>query len=177
MTIKQMQCLLAYLGFYAGGLDGIWGPMSAGAEAGFRLTYGLDNEPLEAALLDAVGGKLEVRDPWEGVKWFKKEEFRCHCGGEHCDGYPAQVDARLLDLADRVREHFGAPMLISSGLRCPVHNQNVGGVANSRHMTGKAMDFRIRNQGSAKVLEYALSMPQVRYAYAIDGNYIHMDVE
>jgi uncharacterized protein YcbK (DUF882 family) len=53
----------------------------------------------------------------------------------------------------------------------------VGGVADSRHLTGKAMDFRVSGQTAAQVLEYVWSLPEVRYAYDIDGTYIHMDVE
>ena len=177
MTIKQKQCLLAYLGFYSGGLDGIWGPLSEGAEAGFRASFGLSGEELEAALLGAVNGTLVPQETWERVQYFRKEEFRCKCGGKYCGGFPAQVDARLLVLADRVREHFGAPAIVSSGLRCSVHNKNVGGASASRHMSGKAMDFRIQGKGSAAVMEFVKAQPEVRYAYAIDGCYVHMDVE
>ena len=176
MTVKQKQCLLAYLGFYAGALDGIWGGGSKAAEAAFRSGYGLSGEKLETALLEAVAGELSPVDPWEDVKFFKKEEFRCNCGGKYCDGFPARMDGGLLVLADRVREHFGAPAVVSSGLRCPVHNKNVGGAAASRHMTGKAMDFRVKGKGSAEVLEFVMQQPEVRYTYAIDGSFVHMDV-
>lgn len=176
MTVKQMQCLLAYLGFYGGALDGLWGALSAGAERDFRAAYGLSCEELGQALLDAVAGRLQKRDPFQGVRWFSKEEFRCKCG-RHCDGFPAEVDGKLLALADQVRDHFGAAALVSSGLRCQVHNQNVGGVEGSRHLVGKAMDFRIRGKGSAAVLAFVQSLPGVRYAYAIDSAFVHMDVE
>ena len=176
MTIKQKQCLLAYLGFYAGGLDGVWGTLSKAAEAAFRGAYGLSGEALEEALLGAVAGEISPCDPWDGVKYFRKEEVRCNCGGKYCGGFPARVDPLLLELADQVREHFGAPAIVSSGLRCPVHNKNVGGAAASRHMSGKAMDFRIQGKGSAQVLEFVKELPQVRYTYAIDGCFVHMDV-
>lgn len=176
MTIKQKQCLLAYLGYYAGGLDGIWGKLSQGAEDAFRRDYGLSGEELTQALLDALNGKLQRRDPWEAVRYFQKEEFVCRCGGKYCGGYPAQVDATLLLVADRVREHFGAPAILTSGLRCAVHNKNVGGVTGSRHMSGKAMDFYIQGKGSAAVLEFVMEQPEIRYAYAIDDLCVHMDV-
>ena len=176
MTVKQKQCLLAYLGFYSGGLDGVWGRLSQGAEEAFRRAFGMSGEPLEAALLDAVAGKLVPVDVWQEVRFFEKEEFRCHCGGKYCSGFPASVDGLLLTLADRVRAHFDAPVILSSGLRCPVHNKNVGGAAASRHMSGKAMDFRVKGKGSAAVLEYVMQQPEVRYTYAIDGSFVHMDV-
>lgn len=176
MTEKQKQCLLAYLGFYSGALDGIWGPLSQRGEQAFRLHYGLSGETTEQALLEAVAGKLVPAELWDRVRYFRKEEFRCRCGGRYCDGYPAPVDGTLLVLADRVRGHFGAAAPVSSGLRCPEHNRAVGGASASRHLSGKAMDFRIRGKDSGTVLEYVLEQPEVRYAYAIDGQYVHMDV-
>lgn len=81
-----------------------------------------------------------------------------------------------MELADRVRQHFGVPVVVSSGLRCKTHNANVGGVANSRHLSGRAMDFCVTGRTSAEVLSYVRQQPEVRYAYAIDGQYVHMDV-
>jgi uncharacterized protein YcbK (DUF882 family) len=52
----------------------------------------------------------------------------------------------------------------------------VGGVSNSRHLEGKAMDFSIRGKTSAQVLAYVQKQPEIRYAYAIDGSYVHMDI-
>jgi uncharacterized protein YcbK (DUF882 family) len=52
-----------------------------------------------------------------------------------------------------------------------------GGVANSRHIKGTAMDFCIRGLPSSIVLPYVQAQKEVRYAYAIDGSYVHMDVK
>ena len=56
-------------------------------------------------------------------------------------------------------------------------NANVGGVANSRHLTGKAVDLRIEGKSAGQTLAWTLKQPELRYAYAIDGNYVHMDIE
>lgn len=40
-----------------------------------------------------------------------------------------------------LREHFGIPVIISSGYRCPALNRAVGGVSNSQHLTGEAADI------------------------------------
>lgn len=45
------------------------------------------------------------------------------------------------NLLDPVRERFGAPMIITSGYRCKKVNELVGGVNNSQHMKGEAVDF------------------------------------
>ena len=41
MTVKQKQCLLAYLGYYTGVIDGIWGPQSQQATESFQRDYQL----------------------------------------------------------------------------------------------------------------------------------------
>ena len=40
-----------------------------------------------------------------------------------------------------LREHFGIPVVVSSGYRCPALNKAVGGVPNSQHLTGEAADI------------------------------------
>ena len=50
--------------------------------------------------------------------------------------------ASLVDnLLDRIRERFAVPMIITSGYRCKRVNELVGGVDNSQHMKGEAVDF------------------------------------
>lgn len=187
MTIKQKQCLLAYLGYYVGNVDGKWGTLSKTATKAFQKDYGITDDgdcgaETEKALKHAVyygmpAQKEETVDFWSGIKYFKKSEFKCKCGGKHCNGYPVEPNEKLVKVADRTREHFGKPITVSSGVRCTKHNEKVGGVANSRHRYGKAMDFCVSGMPSSIVLAYVQSQKEIRYAYAIDSNYVHMDVE
>ena len=48
------------------------------------------------------------------------------------------------NVLDPIRDKFCAPVIITSGYRCPQVNQLVGGVANSQHMSGCAADFNIK---------------------------------
>lgn len=184
MTNVQKQCLLKYLGYYNGAIDGNFGPLSKMATAGFQDDYGLDPDGAFGALtekmiLQAVAGTAQPVNPenfWDGIKYFKREEFRCKCGGKYCDGFTAEPAKTLVKLADHVREHYGLPMIVSSGVRCVTHNANVGGHENSRHMRGLAMDFTVKGKSADEVLEYVWKQPEVRYAYKIDANYVHMDV-
>ena len=41
MTVKQQQCLLAFLGYYTGAIDGIWGDRSRKATERFQRDFGL----------------------------------------------------------------------------------------------------------------------------------------
>lgn len=169
MTITQKQLLLNYLGYDTGGIDGIWGNLSQRAAQDFLADRNCPDVPLEAALRAAVAGE----SVWDTVRYFSPGEFSCKCG---C-GCDTQADPRLLRLADTVRSHFNAPCIVSSGIRCKSHNQKVGGVADSRHLSGKAMDFRIKGKTALETLSFVQSLPGVRYAYAIDKNYVHMDVK
>lgn len=185
MTNEQKQCLLRYLGYYADDIDGIFGRNSVHATAGFQDDYGLDPDGVfgpetEKMILAAVAGTarpVEQVDFWGGIKYWTREEFRCQCGGQYCDGFPTEPDKILVCLADNVREYFGMPGIRSSGLRCKEWNRIQGGVENSRHIYGKALDFRIEGKTSDEILSYVKTLPEVRYAYAIDGTYVHMDVE
>lgn len=52
---------------------------------------------------------------------------------------------RLLceNILQPVRDHFGKPVKINSGFRCPALNQATGGSATSDHCKGQACDFEI----------------------------------
>ncbi len=168
MTDHQKRCLLSYLG-YEGELPE--------ATAAFQRNRGLSPDgifgPLtKKEILSVICGKDEG---WEDIRYFSRKEFACKCG-QFCDGFPAEPDRKLVELADRVREHFGAEAIVTSGVRCQRHNANVGGVSNSRHLSGKAMDFRIFGKTAEEILNYVNRMPDVRYAYAIDPIHVHMDV-
>lgn len=190
MNPKQAQCLLTYLGYDTGGVDGIWGEKSRQAAMAFRRSCdlaaddGVLGEAGEKRLLEAVASgaapAVSGEDWWKNIRYWSREEFKCRCGEYHapyCDGYPVEPDRKLVELAEDVRSHFGRPGHRSSGIRCKRHNADSGGVSNSRHLLGKALDFRIEGQPSARVLAYVQTLPGVRYAYAIDGDYVHMDVE
>lgn len=69
-----------------------------------------------------------------------------------------EVVANLKDLAvnvlQPVREHFGKPVVISSGYRSPKLNAAVGGAKNSDHMTGCAADIEIPGVPNKVVAEW-----------------------
>ena len=118
----------------------------------------------------------EDDDWWRNIRYFSRKEFACKCG-RYCDGYPAQMQRGVVELADRARDELKGVGFVSSGLRCPQHNADVGGVSDSRHLIGKAIDLRIEGKSARQTLTWAQKQPEVRYAYAIDTNYVHMDIE
>lgn len=194
MDTRQIQALLVYLGYDPGEVDGLPGKNTRRAVQAFQAAEGLEQDgspgPLtQAALLESVAnGRFRAEDSrtpeettgtfWDEIRYFKREEkgIACPCG--RCGGFPVEPTERLMRLADRVREAAGAPMCPSSTVRCQAHNDELSGsVPNSRHLSGRAMDFCIRGWGADRTLALVRQQPEVRYAYAIDNRYVHMDVE
>lgn len=193
MTIKQQQALLFYLGYYVGKIDGVFGSGSREACKAFQRDFfqmeskvdGKCGSETEAALKHAVAYGMPAKKVetdknvgsktgtfWDEIKYFKKSEFRCRCGCGADD-----MKEKLIKNADKVREHFGSPVTVTSGRRCATHNARVGGVSNSRHLSGKAMDFSVKGFSASSVLDYVQKLPDIRYAYAIDNGHVHMDIE
>ena len=68
MTLKQIQCLLAYLGYYTIQIDGIWGQVSEQAVRDFQADNGLEVDGIpgkltQVALVNAVAkGRFKKQD-------------------------------------------------------------------------------------------------------------------
>ena len=129
MTLTQKQCLLRYLDYYRGDIDGIWGRQSRQATIDFQRAYmdsadGNFNCATEARILEVItAGETPKDNWWQDIRYFQRAEFRCPCG--RCGGFPAEPSEALVKLADRVRAHFDAPATVSSGVRCQAHNDEL----------------------------------------------------
>lgn len=198
MTIKQTQSLLTYLGYNPGAVDGADGANTQAAVRRFQQAEGLGVDGIagsktQAALLAAVAaGRVYVPPDgdsgtggtsggaggswWSDIKYFTRDEpyIACPCG--RCGGFPVEPAEKLMRLADAVREDAGNPMVPTSTVRCDAHNREVGGVWNSRHLLGHAMDFRIPGLSAAEVLSIVRQQKNVVYCYAIDAQHVHMDI-
>ena len=168
MTAKQRQHLLAYLGYYVGTIDGDWGTLSRTACTSFQQDFGgirvdgFGGPETDKALRHAVAYDMFKPEPvpeqgaatgdspatgtfWDEIEFFTREEFRCQCRGKYCNGFPVEPDETMVRTVDEIRRRLGVPVSIvdagGSGVRCPTHNANVGGVANSEHLYGRAADL------------------------------------
>ena len=178
MTTKQIQCLLVYLGYDPGQIDGIDGKKTQAALAAFRADYGVG----EDGLVGAVAGTIAKLDKprsgswWDDIKHFRRDEFKCKCGGRYCNGYPAEMQEAVVKIADAARAHFGKPAHVVSGLRCQKWNAHEGGVANSQHMYGEAIDLRVDGVDSETLRQFVASQPDHRYSYRINSTNVHFDI-
>lgn len=160
MTIKQIQHLLAYLG-YDVEPDDIYGIQTKAATTQFQEEYGEldpDGKPgqqTQVALQKAVGEgwqkPAEVQEGtfWEEIIWFTPEEFVCHCGCGTGD-----PEESLVRKVDEIRRRLGVPVIVTSGVRCAAHNAKVGGASNSQHLYHRAADLH-SSVSPAKMKEVA----------------------
>ena len=205
MTVQQKQCLLAYLGYYTGDIDGRFGPQSVAATKTFQQDFGgisvdgICGEQTEKALKHAVAYGIEKNPDstdytdvqnndtgnitgsntgtfWDEIKYFTRREFRCKCGGRYCNGYPAEMQEAVVKIADAARAHFGKPAHVVSGLRCEKWNAHEGGVANSQHMYGEAIDLRIDGVSAEELRQFVSTQPGHRWSYCINSTNVHFDI-
>jgi uncharacterized protein YcbK (DUF882 family) len=101
---------------------------------------------------------------------FNREEFACGCG---C-GYDT-VDAELLAVLQRTRDHFGMPIKINSGCRCAKHNRSVGGAPNSQHLLGRAADIVVSQVAPKDVYAYLHAQNSGRYGIGLYRTFVHVD--
>ena len=104
-------------------------------------------------------------------KYFTPEEFSCDCVKGYdipnpCNGYTAtqygtdpNLSPRLLEVLNAVREALGLPIIITCGTRCTSSNNFWGGVPDSCHRFGDAIDC------------YCAGMDIVEFAFYIANNY------
>ncbi len=114
---------------------------------------------------------------WQ-YRYFTSVEFACRCG---CGAGEAlqDIERELLDRLCTIREQFG-PMAVTSGARCPLHNQQEGGKPGSAHLTipgnvlCRAVDIRCTDSvARGKLLGLVYQQFQ---RVGLHKGFIHMDV-
>ena len=200
MTLKQKQALLAYLGFYDGPLDGLWGAKSQRAVIDFQRSYmeqedvdGIFGVDTEKRILEVIATGEEPVDKnaekgvivdttpvafWKDIRYFTRAEFRCPCG--KCGGFPVEPDEKMVRTVDAIRAKLGKPIGIvdsgGSGVRCPEHNAVVGGVATSYHLKGMAADLHCATATPAEMKKVAEAVMGKTGGIGLYDWGIHVDV-
>ena len=192
MTLEQKQCLLRYLGYYSGDIDRIWGEQSQRATIDFQRAYmdqtdvdGIFGAETEKRILEVVASGEKPKECvkidtvpgwWKDIRYFTRAEFKCKCGGQFCDGYPAEMQEAVVRIADAARAHFGRPANVISGLRCQQWNAHEKGHENSQHMYGEAIDLRIDGVAAEDLRQFVAAQPGHRYSYCINSTNVHFDI-
>ena len=106
---------------------------------------------------------------------FNSSEFDCH--GSGCCSETI-INPKLVEYVQKIRDHFGKPITITSGYRCPIHNKRVGGATGSRHSKGDAADIVVSGITPREVAKYAESIGIKGiglYETNADGHFTHVD--
>lgn len=190
LTIQERQAYLKALGLYIGKVDGVEGDKTKSAYVALQKRYFTRQKDLDGKY--GINTDILLRAVYNcaGAKHFKITEFRCKCNARYCTGYPAEVSRDLIDNLERIRSKYGAPVKITSGLRCKTWNAKQSGSSSaSRHMSGKAADFQIAGITTTEktrkaVIAYCKTLPNHRYTYGnINGSHpnmsssVHTDVK
>lgn len=102
---------------------------------------------------------------------FKRSEFACKCGCGFDD-----VNLKLIEVLEGVRNHFNAPVYINSGCRCQRHNHAVGGKPNSQHLLGNASDIKVKGVAPEDVAGYLESKYPDKFGIGRYKTFTHIDV-
>lgn len=187
MNVKQKQCLLAFLGYYVGEIDGIWGTLSKTATLAFQQDHdlqedGIFGEATAKAALAAVANyeykKAATTTPasfWDEITYFDRAEFQCTCNGRHCKGFPVEPDEKLVRILDQIRKHFGVPFSPNSAIRCKQRNSEVGGATSSQHLYGTAADISVPGVSPSTLAAYAETLLPNTGGIGIYSWGIHVD--
>ena len=107
----------------------------------------------------------------EAIKYFKVREFACKDGSDFI-----LLSPELLDVLYRIRLHFNAPVMITSGFRTESHNKKVGGTRDSKHVKGIAADIVVKGVPPSKVADYAEHLMPDKGGIGEYDTFVHIDV-
>lgn len=102
---------------------------------------------------------------------FKVREFACNDGSD-----VIFVAPELVAVLQKIREHFGKPVVLNSGFRTASYNKKVGGATYSQHQYGTAADIRISGVTPKKIAEYAETLLPGKGGIGIYSSFVHVDV-
>lgn len=121
---------------------------------------------------------LKIYNKRENVqisKNFNQAEFDCKCKNQDCTF--TLLDLRVVDFLEDLRARTGEPVVLSSAFRCMAHNRSVGGVRNSFHKRGKAVDIILPTGWAMN--DYVEEIKKVGFTMIIpypDADFVHAHI-
>ena len=129
----------------------------------------MTEKELRSAINSALDSYFSTK---EKKPHFSASELMCPCCGAGAD----RMSPSMLQMAEEIRAENGdKPMIVSSAYRCAKHNAEVGGVANSHHLYGQAMDVHINGVPASTIVAQAKRRGSPD-AYAMNANWAHISV-
>ena len=85
------------------------------------------------------------------------------------------INPKLVEYLQKARDHFGKPLIITSGYRTTAHNSKVG-VSNSQHVFGNAADVYIPGVPVMELYNYFCDIAGNSCGIGIYDTFVHFDV-
>ena len=98
-------------------------------------------------------------------------EFRCKDGSD-----AILISGELVDLLQKIRDHFGRAVAIHSAYRTESYNRKVGGATGSQHKLGTAADISIAGVSPLEIARYAESLQPTCGGIGVYAAFTHVDV-
>lgn len=106
-------------------------------------------------------------DDIQFTKNFNSKEFECPGSDEH------KISVDLIDKLQQLRDSYGKSITVTSGYRSKEYNDKIGGVANSQHVLGRAVD--ITGKDLDKLYDLCLGIFNAVGDGRKKGKFIHVD--
>lgn len=103
-------------------------------------------------------------------KNFRVREFRCQDGTD-----PIFVDMDLVDILQKVRDHFKKAVTITSAFRTASHNKSVNGATYSQHLYGRAADIKVSGVSPKDVAAYLETLLPNTGGIGVYSSWVHVD--
>ena len=104
-------------------------------------------------------------------KNFRVREFRCQDGSD-----VVFIESDLVDILQKIRDHFGKAVTINSAFRTFSHNKKVGGATYSQHLYGKAADIKVSGVAASVVADFAETLMPSTGGIGRYSTFTHVDV-
>ncbi len=102
---------------------------------------------------------------------FKVKEFACSDGSD-----PVFIAPELVEVLQKIRDHFKKPITINSGYRTVSKNKAVDGATYSQHQYGTAADISIKGVTPKDVYAYAETLLPNTGGIGLYSTFTHVDV-
>lgn len=184
-TLKLVQTALQKLGYYTDKIDGLFGKNTGEAFARWKT----DNFLSDTNLIGQTSWE-ELQKDAEKINVINWKDFTCKVSKYFTVSEVTQNDSRripkdkniqnnILKIAkelDKIREEWGSPIGVTSWYRPPAINKSVGGVSNSQHINGSAVDIYPIGGDIYKFQTWLDKRWTMALGYGAKKNFVHLDL-
>ena len=102
---------------------------------------------------------------------FKVSEFKCNDGSD-----TILISSSLVELLQKIRDHFNATVTINSAYRTSSYNAKIGGATHSQHVLGTAADIVVAGATPLAVAQYTEYLQPNNGGIGVYKSFTHVDV-